>query len=52
VIVNVKEDCLEVHRDPDPAAGHYRALTRLAAGDTFSSASVPGLAFAVADLFA
>ncbi len=52
VIVNRKDQHLEVHRDPDPASGGYRTLTRLSTGDTFSSTSVPGLGFAVADLLA
>jgi len=52
VIVNLKDDCLEVHRDPDPAAARYRAVARLNKGDEFSSASVPGLGFRVAELLA
>ncbi len=52
VIVNLREECLEVHRDPDPAAGVYRALTRLAEGDRFSSTSVSGLSFGVTELLA
>ena len=52
VIVNLQEDCLEVHRYPDPATGRYREISRLASGDSLASASVLGLSFAVADLFA
>lgn len=52
VIVNLKEDCLEVHRDPDAPAGRYRALVRLDKGDAFSSTSVPGLAFSISELLA
>jgi Uma2 family endonuclease len=50
VIVNLLQDCLEVHRDPDPAGRRYRTVTTLAAGDRFQSASVPSFSFAVADL--
>jgi len=52
VIVNLKDECLEVHRDPDPAAGRYRAIARLNKGDQFSSTSVPGLGFGVTELLA
>ncbi len=52
VIVNIKDECLEVHRDPDPVHGVYRTLETLTRERTFSSASVPGLTFSVADLFA
>jgi hypothetical protein len=44
--VNLAEDCLELHRDPDPAARRYRALTILKSSDRFESSSVPGFAFA------
>jgi Uma2 family endonuclease len=52
VIVNLKDDSLEVHRDPDPAQGAYRVVTTLGKADAFTSASVQGLGFAVADLLA
>lgn len=51
VIVNVEEQCLEVHRDPDPAARRYRSLVTLSAGHSFESAAVPAFAFRVASLF-
>ena len=52
VIVNVDEECLEVHRDPDPASGRYRTLATLSGDQAFESAAVPGFAFRVASLFA
>jgi Uma2 family endonuclease len=52
VIVNLAQECLEVHRDPDPKGRRYRTLTTLAGTDRFESASVAGLAFLVADLLA
>lgn len=52
VIVNLAQDCLEVHRDPDPPARRYRTVTTLLAPDRFQSTAVPGYAFAVADLLA
>ena len=52
VIVNLKDDCLEVHRDPDPAAGRYRVVARLDKGDMFSSISVRGLGFSLAEMLA
>src|SRR5262245_19941424 len=52
VIVDLKQNRLEVHRDPDARTGLYVTVLTLHKGDTFSSASVPGLAFAVTDLLA
>jgi Uma2 family endonuclease len=49
VIVNLAQDCLEVHRDPDPQGRRYRTVVTLATG-RFESVSVSGFAFAVADL--
>ena len=51
VIVNVDEECLEVHRDPDPASRRYRSLATLAGDQGFESSAVPGFAFRVASLF-
>jgi len=51
VIVNVEEQCLEVHRDPDAASRRYRALVTLSGDHHFESATVPGFAFRVASLF-
>jgi Uma2 family endonuclease len=50
-IVNPGERCIEVHRDPDPAAGRYRDISRLAADEALDSAAVPGLRLEVRSLF-
>jgi Uma2 family endonuclease len=52
VIVNVDEECLEVHRDPDPASRRYRTLATLTGDQAFQSATVRGFGFRVASLFA
>jgi len=52
VIVNLVEECLEVHREPDTASGRYRSLSTLDKGATFVSGSVPGLKVSVARLLA
>jgi Uma2 family endonuclease len=52
VIVNLDQECLEVHREPDPGARRYRTVTTLGASDRFESASVPGFFFRVGDLLA
>jgi Uma2 family endonuclease len=52
VIVNLAEDCLEFHRNPDPAARRYRTVTTLTPSDRFESSSVPGFTFATSDLLA
>lgn len=52
VIVNLTQDCLEVHRDPDPEGRRYRTVTTLAGTDRFESAAVGGLTFLVADILA
>jgi hypothetical protein len=51
VIVNAEQDCLEVHRDPDPASRRYRTLVTLSGDQPFESAAVPGFGFRVAALF-
>jgi len=50
-IVNMAGQCVEVHRDPDPAAGRYRTVTALEAEDTLTATSLPDLAVPVASLF-
>ena len=50
MIVNLSQDCLEVHREPDSPAQRYRTVTTLSGPDRFESKTVPGLAFLVADL--
>jgi Uma2 family endonuclease len=52
VVVNLVDETLEVHRDPDPVAGRFRSLSTLDKKATFESAGVPGLRFAVAELLA
>jgi Uma2 family endonuclease len=49
VIVNLAENYLEVHRDPDSQGRRYRTIATLSGG-RFESVSVPGFAFAVAEL--
>jgi Uma2 family endonuclease len=51
VIVNVEEQCLEVHRDPEPSSRRYRSLVTLSGGHRFESAAVPAFAFPVVALF-
>jgi Uma2 family endonuclease len=51
VIVNVEQECLEVHRDPDTTSRRYRTLVTLAGGQAFESSAVPGFGFRVASLF-
>jgi Uma2 family endonuclease len=51
VIVNVEQECLEVHRDPDPASRRYRTLSTLAADQAYESSAAPGFGFQVAALF-
>ncbi len=52
VIVNLKDECLEVHRDPDRDAGRYVAVTRIDRTGSFASASVVGLRLGVDELLA
>jgi Uma2 family endonuclease len=52
VIVNLVEETLEVHRDPDPAAGRFRSISTLEKGARFDSVAVPGITLSVADLLA
>jgi Uma2 family endonuclease len=50
-IVNALEGCVEIYRDPDAEAGSYRTTLRVEPGDEAVSASVPGVAVKVANLF-
>jgi len=52
VIVNLTDECLEVHRDPDQAAGRYSTRVTLHKAETFVSTAVIGLRFPVAELLA
>jgi hypothetical protein len=40
-----------VHREPDPAAGAYRARTVVRSGETLAAGTVPGVTIDVAALF-
>ena len=50
-IVNLAESTVEVHREPDPTTGSYRARTAVSSGETLTAASVPDVRIDVADLF-
>ena len=52
VIVNLRGECLEVHREPDPASARYRTLATLDKSASFSSTSSPGVTFSIAQLLA
>ena len=49
-IVSHEDSTVEVLRDPDASAGAYRARVVLAAGESLTTQSVPGLAVDVAGL--
>lgn len=49
-IVNLKDACVEVHRDPDARAGRYRSTVTAGPGDTLACAAVPGLTVPLAAL--
>jgi Uma2 family endonuclease len=49
-IVNLAESTVEVHRDPDPATGAYRARVVISPEGTLAAMSVPGLRINVADI--
>jgi Uma2 family endonuclease len=48
-IVNLEDDCVEVHRDPQPD-GSYRDVRLLRRGDRIELAELPGVAVATADV--
>ncbi len=48
-IVNLVDDCLEVHRDPQPD-GTYRDVRVLRRGDVADIAGLPGVVVAVAEI--
>lgn len=50
-IVNLAESTIEVHRNPDPETGTYRAKAVVSSEGTLTSTGVPGLRVNVADLF-
>jgi Uma2 family endonuclease len=49
-IVNLKDACVEVYRDPDTRAGRYRTASTLSLDDTLTCESVPGLTVSVSAL--
>ncbi len=49
-IVNLRDACIEVYRDPDPSARLYRSITRHPRGDIITPAHFPAAAVAVDDL--
>jgi hypothetical protein len=49
--VNLAESTVEVHREPDPETGVYRARAVVSSDGTPAATSVPGLRVNVADLF-
>jgi Uma2 family endonuclease len=51
-IINVKNESIEVYRDPDPAASRYRTMVTLTSGQVLTPSSIPGFSLPVADLFA
>jgi len=50
-IVNLAESTVEVHREPDPATGSYRARSVVPSGGTLTPTTVPAVRIDVADLF-
>jgi len=50
-IVNLADSTVEVHRDPDPETGVYRARAVVSSEGTLAPTSVPGLRIDVADIF-
>ena len=49
--MNLAESTVEVHREPEAAAGTYRTKTVVPSGQDVAAASVPGLTVEVAALF-
>jgi Uma2 family endonuclease len=41
-IVNLREECLEVMRQPDPVTGLYREIRRCAADESVAASELPG----------
>jgi Uma2 family endonuclease len=50
-IVNLEEQVVEAHREPDPVTGAYRTTAVVGGGHAIAPACVPGLAVDVAALF-
>ena len=49
-IVNLRDDVVDVLRDPDPTAGRYRATERIGRGSRVALAAFPDAIVAVDDL--
>jgi Uma2 family endonuclease len=49
-IVNLRDDRVEVHRDPEPATGRYRAVTTHGRGEPLTLVALPGAIVNVGDL--
>lgn len=50
-IADLERRAVEVHSEPDAEAGLYRSLRTLGAGDTLTSATLPGLSVPLDPLF-
>ena len=51
LVIEVAEAAVEVHREPDQAAGAYRVRTVVPSGETLVAATVAGIVIDVAALF-
>jgi Uma2 family endonuclease len=51
-IVNLRDDCVEVRREPDAKQRRYRRVSLLRRGETIALAALPDVAIAVDDLLA
>ena len=49
-ILNVPNTLVEIYRDPDPVAGHYRTTLTARPGETCAPAAFPDAVVAVDDL--
>jgi Uma2 family endonuclease len=49
-IVNLPDDCVEIRRDPEPAARRYASVTIARRGDTIELGVLPGVRVSVDDL--
>ncbi len=50
-IVNAEERCVEVHRDPDPAAGRYATVQTHRRSGTLTSSALPQVRIELGELF-
>ncbi len=49
-IVNLRDDCVEVRRDPEPAARRYTSIAIARRGERIELVGLPGVSVAVDDL--